>query len=141
MQNMPQLASIKREGQPEEFGADTGLPDGYADPVLYVNTSGFLPLGHRLLVKPDTVEKRTSGGLYLPQEVTGRDEMAQVKGVVVAVGEGCWKDTTSADWAKPGDRIVFGKYSGLQYDGADAIKYRILNDLDVVGLEVENATR
>lgn len=102
------------------------------------NTSGFLPLGHRLLVRPDTVEKRTSGGLYLPQEVTGRDEMAQVKGVVVAVGEGCWKDTTSAEWAKPGDRIVFGKYSGLQYDGADAIKYRILNDLDVVGLEVEN---
>jgi chaperonin GroES len=109
-----------------------------AKPEVRPNTSGFLPLGHRLLVKPDTVEKRTSGGLYLPQEVTGRDEMAQVKGVVVAVGEGCWKDTTSADWAKPGDRIVFGKYSGLQYDGADAIKYRILNDLDVVGLEVEN---
>ena len=103
------------------------------------NTSGFLPLGHRLLVRPDTVEKRTAGGLYLPPETTGRDEMAQVKGVVVAVGEGCWRDTTSTEWAKPGDRIVFGKYSGLQYDGADAVKYRILNDLDVVGLEVENA--
>jgi co-chaperonin GroES (HSP10) len=105
------------------------------------NTSGFLPLGHRLLVLPDSVEQKTQSGIVLVQETTGRDEMAQVKGVVVAVGDGCWKDTTSTEWAKPGDRIVFGKYSGLQYAGADAVKYRILNDLDVVGLEVENAAR
>jgi co-chaperonin GroES (HSP10) len=105
------------------------------------NTSGFIPLGHRLLVLPDSVETKTASGLVLVQETTGRDEMAQVKGVVVAVGAGCWKDTTSAEWAKPGDRIVFGKYSGLQYKGSDDVKYRILNDLDIVGLEVENAAR
>lgn len=102
------------------------------------NESGFLPLGHRLLVKPDVVQKRTAGGLYLPEETTERDEMAQVKGTVIAVGNGCWKDTTVSEWAKPGDRIVFGKYSGLLWSGHDGEKYRILNDLDVVGLEIEN---
>lgn len=101
------------------------------------NTSGFQPLGHRLLVKPDSVEKQTPSGIVLPEETTGRDEMAQVKGTVVAVGDGCWKDTTVGDWCKPGDRIVFGKYSGLLWAGHDGAKYRILNDLDVVGLEME----
>lgn len=104
------------------------------------NRSGFLPLGHRLLVKPDTVETKTQSGIVLVQETTGRDEMAQVRGTLVAVGDGCWKDTTASDWAKPGDRIVFGKYSGLMWEGADGEKYRILNDLDIVGLEVQNAT-
>src|SRR5579885_1538635 len=102
------------------------------------NKSGFLPLGHRLLVLPDAVEEKTASGIVLARETTGRDEMAQVKGTVVAVGDGCWKDTTSGDWCKPGDRIVYGKYSGLMWDGHDKQKYRILNDLDVVGLEVKN---
>jgi co-chaperonin GroES (HSP10) len=102
------------------------------------NTSGFIPLGHRLLVLPDSVEKKTGSGIVLVEETTGRDEMAQVKGTVVAVGDGCWKDTPTAEWAKPGDRIVFGKFAGLLYSGSDGAKYRILNDLDVVGLEVEN---
>lgn len=100
------------------------------------NSSGFIPLGHRLLVLPDAIEKKTASGLVLVQETTGRDEMAQVKGTLIAVGEGCWKDTTAKDWAKPGDRIVYGKYSGLMWDGVDGQKYRILNDLDVVGMEV-----
>lgn len=60
--------------------------------------------------------------------------MAQVKGTVVAVGDGCWKDTATSDWCAVGDQIVFGKYAGLLWEGVDGKKYRILNDLDVVGL-------
>ena len=102
------------------------------------NDSGFKPLGHRLLVLPEEVKKRTSGGLYLPEDTTGKAEMAQVKGTLIAVGDGCWLDTPTPNWAKPGDKIVFGKYAGLLWEGADGQKYRILNDLDVVGLEVQN---
>ena len=102
------------------------------------NKSGFLPLGHRLLVLPESVEKKTASGIVLAMETTGREEMAQVKGTLVAVGDGCWKDTPTGDWAKPGDKIVYGKYAGLLWDGVDGNKYRILNDLDVVGLEVGN---
>jgi co-chaperonin GroES (HSP10) len=105
-----------------------------------INESGFIPVGHRLLVLPDFVENKI-GSFYVPDEFVGKEEMAQIKGTLVAVGGGCWKDTTISDWAKPGDRIVFGKYSGLQWKGSDGKKYRILNDLDVVGLEVSNVDR
>jgi len=108
-----------------------------------MNKSGFIPVGHRLLVKPDSVEKQTESGIVLVQETTGRDEMAQVRGTAIAIGAGCWLDTPGArelgQWVKPGDRVVFGKYSGLPWKGTDGANYRILNDLDVVGLlEEEN---
>lgn len=98
------------------------------------NESGFKPLGHRVLVLPDSVETVTAGGIVLAREITGREEMAQVRGVVVEVGEGCWKDTSTSDWARAGESVVFGKYAGLMWEGSDGKKYRILNDLDIVGL-------
>jgi chaperonin GroES len=103
------------------------------------NTSGFIPLGHRLLVLPDSVEVKTKTGIVLVTETTGREEMAQVKGTVVALGNGCWKDTPTQNWAKVGDRVIYGKYAGLLWPGEDGQKYRILNDLDIVGLGVQNA--
>jgi len=105
------------------------------------NTSGFIPVGYRLLVMPISVPKKSAGGIELVEETTGRDEMAQIKGRLIAVGDGCWKDTPkAADYPKPGDQIVFGKYAGLPWLGHDGGKYRILNDTDVIGLEVENAS-
>jgi chaperonin GroES len=103
----------------------------------FSNISGFIPLGHRVLVLPDVIEKKTESGIILALDTVGREDMAQIKGTVIAIGDGCWKDTTTSDWAAPGDRIVFGKYSGLVWEGSDGQKYRILNDLDVVGLITE----
>ncbi len=103
-----------------------------------VNESGIIPLGHRLVVLPDSVEEKTESGLVLVRETTGREEMAQVRGVVVSVGDGCWADTPSKAWCVEGDRVVFGKYAGIKIIGADKQAYRILNDLDVIGLEQNN---
>lgn len=106
------------------------------------NTSGFIPVGHRLLVLPDKAARVSAGGIELVEETTGRDEMAQIRGIAIAVGAGCWLDTPGAkelgQWVKPGDRVIFGKYSGLPWLGRDGDKYRIINDLDVVGLEVSD---
>lgn len=103
------------------------------------NTSGFIPVGWRCLVMPIATPKRSAGGIELVEETTGRDEMAQIKGVLIAVGDGCWKDTPKGgDYPQPGAQVVFGKYSGLPWLGHDGAKYRILNDVDVIGLEVKN---
>lgn len=98
------------------------------------NDSGFKPLGHRVLVVPDAIEEITAGGIVLATNTKGREEMAQVKGTVIAVGPTCWRGTGAENWCKAGDQIVFGKYAGLPWEGADGKKYRILNDLDIVGL-------
>jgi chaperonin GroES len=99
------------------------------------NESGFHPVGFRVLVLPDAVDEKTAGGIIIARDTKGREDMAQVKGTVVEVGPCCWDNQSTSNWAKAGDRIVFGKYSGLAYKGKDGKDYRIINDTDVVGLE------
>lgn len=106
------------------------------------NTSGIYPLGDRVLIRPDEIEKTSPGGIIIvdPEE---RHAMAQSIGTVVAVGPDCWVDhvergpvgvTTvgfSGPFAKPGDRVCFAKYGGLQVPGKDGQPYRIMNDVDI----------
>lgn len=98
------------------------------------NTSGIHPKGHRVLILPDPVEEVTQSGIILSVgENRDRERLAQLKGTIVEVGDSAWLDQPSP-WAKVGDHVIFGKYSGLIYDGADEKEYRIINDLDVVAL-------
>lgn len=98
------------------------------------NTSGIHPKGHRVLILPDPVEEVTQSGIILSVgQERDRERLAQLKGTIVEVGDSAWLDQPSP-WAKVGDHVIFGKYSGLIYDGNDEKEYRIINDLDVVAI-------
>jgi len=98
------------------------------------NTSGIHPKGHRVLIKPDSVEEVSESGIVLSVGQTAeRERLAQLKGTVIEVGNTAWHDQPEP-WAKTGDRIIFGKYSGLIYKGDDQEEYRIISDLDVVAV-------
>ena len=98
------------------------------------NESGLIPVGHRVLLLPEVIEKTTASGIILADEYKDKAQMAQIIATVVAVGDGCWLDTVVANWCEVGDRVVIGKFAGLLYDGADEKKYRIVNDMDIVAL-------
>ncbi len=104
------------------------------------NTSGIIPVGHRLLVKPAQVEEKTESGIIVSVGVQAdRERLAQIKGVVVAVGSTAYSDQPTP-WCKEGDFITFGKYSGLIYKGDETLdgeEYRVINDLDVVAIHEE----
>jgi co-chaperonin GroES (HSP10) len=98
------------------------------------NTSGIHPKGHRVLILPDPVEEVSKSGIILSVgENRDRERLAQLKGTIVEVGNTAWLDQPSP-WANEGDHVIFGKYSGLIYQGADEKEYRIINDLDVVAI-------
>jgi len=99
-----------------------------------INTSGIHPKGHRVLILPDPVEEVTQSGIILSVgENRDRERLAQLKGTIVELGNTAWLDQPSP-WANEGDHVIFGKYSGLIYQGDDGKEYRIINDLDVVAL-------
>jgi co-chaperonin GroES (HSP10) len=99
-----------------------------------INTSGIHPKGHRVLILPDPVEEVTQSGIILSVgENRDRERLAQLKGTIVELGNTAWLDQPSP-WANEGDHVIFGKYSGLIYQGDDDKEYRIINDLDVVAL-------
>jgi len=101
-----------------------------------LNTSGFEPLDLRVLVLPDPIEERTSGGIILPDAKKERDKFAQQLGTLIAVGENAWEEASGRSpnfrRPRPGERIVFSRYGGVLIEGRDGKEYRLMNDIDIV---------
>ena len=99
-----------------------------------MNTSGWKPTGHRVLVRVTQIEEVTQGGIIIPQDVTKREQLGQDGGIVVEVGNTAYSDQESP-WCKVGDYVKFGRYAGQLIspkEAKDGIEYRVLNDLDIV---------
>jgi chaperonin GroES len=103
------------------------------------NKSGIWPVGHRVLVKPFELEEATESGIIVrTAQQKDREQLAQMKGIVVAIGTTAYSDQPAA-WCKVGDTITFGKFCGLIYkddETEDHEEYRVINDLDVVAVHL-----
>lgn len=82
------------------------------------------PLHDRVIVKRLEEEKKTAGGIIIPDNAAEKP----VRGEVVAVGPGKKSEDgkTIAMDVKTGDVILFGKYSGseVKVDGQDLLVMR-----------------
>lgn len=101
-----------------------------------MNNSGLKPLEFNVLVKPDTVEERTAGGVFLPDAAKDREKHAATKGTIIALAPLAFEDIMSDDeaWPKPGDRCLISRHAGVFVKGEDDVEYRIVKDKDVVAL-------
>jgi co-chaperonin GroES (HSP10) len=102
------------------------------------NTSGINPKGNKILVLPEEVETTSKGGILLVEDTVEKEEMAQVYGKCVAVGDMCFAGCVEP-WCVPGDRIIFAKYSGQFFKGLDGKMYRLIRDKEVIAT-VDQAT-
>ena len=119
-----------------------------------MNKSGVNPVGDRVLVKPDVINEKTEGGIIIPNEFKDKHQLAQMAGVLVAVGPDAWTHTVtvieryidgawkpverktsgySVPFAEVGDRVCFAQYNGRNFEGSDGETYRLLNDEDITG--------
>ncbi|HNW33198.1 MAG TPA: co-chaperone GroES [Candidatus Dojkabacteria bacterium] len=75
------------------------------------------PIGSRVLVSPDKVDEKTTGGLILPP--TSTEDQKPETGIIVKLGEGKVKGKQMEFNVKVGDRVYFKKYSPdeLEIDG------------------------
>jgi chaperonin GroES len=91
----------------------------------------FRPLQDRILVRRVTGEDKTAGGIIIPETAKEKPQ----EGEVVAIGSG--KRTEEGKVhpldVKPGDRILFGKYSGSEIK-VDGEEHLILREDEVLGV-------
>ena len=91
----------------------------------------FKPLHDRVLVRRIESDEKTKGGLIIPD--TAKEKPAE--GEIISVGDGARKDSGEliAPSVKPGDRILFGKWSGteVKISGED---YLIMKESDIMGI-------
>jgi len=91
----------------------------------------FRPLHDRVVVKRVEEEGKTKGGIIIPDTVQEKP----MEGEIVAVGPGARdeKGTIVPLDVKPGDRILFGKWSGseVKLDGEELL---IMKESDIMGI-------
>jgi co-chaperonin GroES (HSP10) len=100
-----------------------------------MNTSGIKAVGWTVLVKPAAIEKTSASGIILnaPSE-EDRVQLAQIFGEVVEFGPIAWKDE-GVNRCEVGNKVIFRRYAGEQFDGDDGIKYRLMNDKDILAIK------
>ncbi len=91
----------------------------------------FRPLHDRVVVKRLEGEEKTKGGIIIPDNAKEKPQ----EGTIMAVGPGGRDEAgklTPID-VKPGDKILFGKWSGteVKVDGEDLL---IMKESDIMGV-------
>ena len=91
----------------------------------------FRPLHDRVVVRRIEEDTKTAGGIIIPD--TAKEKPQQ--GEIIAVGPGARdeKGQVAALEVKPGDRVLFGKWSGteVKIDGQDLL---IMKESDILGV-------
>ncbi|MEL6663390.1 MAG: co-chaperone GroES, partial [Pseudomonadota bacterium] len=91
----------------------------------------FRPLHDRVLVRRIEESEKTAGGIIIPDTAKEKPQ----EGEVIAVGNGAIGDDNErvALEVKPGDRILFGKWSGSEVtlDGEELL---IMKESDILGI-------
>ena len=91
----------------------------------------FRPLHDRVVIRRVDAEEKTKGGIIIPDTAKEKPQ----EGEVIAAGPGARDESgkvTPLD-LQPGDRILFGKWSGteVRIDGEDLL---IMKESDIMGI-------
>jgi chaperonin GroES len=89
------------------------------------------PLNDRVLVTRIEGEKKTAGGIIIPDTAKEKPQ----EGKVIAVGPGKLNDEgkrVPLD-VKKGDRVLFSKYGGTEIK-LDGVEHLILREDDILGI-------
>jgi chaperonin GroES len=91
----------------------------------------FRPLHDRVVVKRIDAEQKSAGGIIIPDTAKEKPQ----EGVVIAVGPGARNERGElvAIDLKPGDRVLFGKWSGteVKLEGEELL---IMKESDIMGV-------
>ena len=91
----------------------------------------FRPLHDRVVVRRIDAEEKTAGGIIIPDTAKEKPQ----EGEVVAAGPGARDEKGNLQLLglKPGDRVLFGKWSGteVKIEGEDLL---IMKESDVLGV-------
>ena len=98
----------------------------------------FRPLHDRVVVRRIDAEEKTKGGIIIPDTAKEKPQ----EGEVIAVGPGVRGENGTVQLLdlQPGDRVLFGKWSGteVRLDGEDLL---IMKESDIMGVIEQSAAQ
>lgn len=91
----------------------------------------LVPLGDRVVLKRAEAEKKTAGGIVLPDSATDKPQ----RGEVIAVGEGHVKNNGNRVGltVKAGDEVIFSSYAGDEFKVGEQT-YLLMRESDILAV-------
>ena len=91
----------------------------------------LVPLGDRVVLKRAEAEKKTAGGIVLPDSATDKPQ----RGEVIAAGEGHVKNNglRVGLTVKAGDEVIFSSYAGDEFKVGDQT-YLLMRESDILAV-------
>ncbi len=83
------------------------------------------PLEDRVLIKPVEEKEKKLGSIIVPETAKEKPQV----GIVEAVGT----DEELRKIVKTGDKVIYGKYSGTEFD-LNGVNYLIIQKSDLLGV-------
>ena len=90
------------------------------------------PLGDRILVVRAEEEKKTKGGILIPD--TAKEKPQEGKVIAVGPGKVNEKGERIPLDVKKGDRVLFGKYAGNEIK-IDGVEHLIMQEDDILAIQ------
>ena len=100
------------------------------------------PEGVKVIVKPETTEEMTGGGIIIPPSVREQHDIAITRGELLCIGPKAEvvfakeADGITKRSAKTGDKVVYARYGGAELavkaKSGKRVPLRVLNDEDVI---------
>lgn len=127
-----------RVGQsPDEHDINVEIDETWLENIVF--PEGLEPTLWRMIVMPLTAPEKSAGGIMLPASSQDAQVWAQYIGVIVAMGELCWKapqykqfdDYDKIEWPKVGDLVMFAKQAPFRFE-KDGRKFVMVNDNEVL---------
>ena len=102
-------------------------------PPLEAYKPGIKPTGFNILVGLPFKEVTTLGGIIIPDNVSERDRLSEVRGRILAMSPAFFDFADFPEDQKPkvGDAVVFARFAGVVTEGEDGSELRLLLDKDV----------
>jgi len=127
----PKKALKKKAINKKPLGSSTPKRELNSRSKTTSNKAGVMPLGDRVLVKPQPTETTTSFGIIIPDTAKEKPET----GMVVAVGPGrkLESGTVQAVGVKVGDKVMFNKY-GFDEIKIAGVEYYLISEANILAI-------
>lgn len=91
------------------------------------------PVEYKVLIELEKLEEKTIGGIIIPDARLERDQMAQTRATLIAVGGNAFSDWIGTI-PKVGDKVLVDKYAGTRPDKDESNPLRLCMDKDICAI-------
>ena len=111
-------------------------------PKVSETNPGMKPLEFNCLVLPRVVQRQRASGIYVPENAAQREDEGGDEGLLIAISPLAFN---VQDFPIPeavpqiGQHVMFARYAGKSFVGADGRVYRVMKDKEIVGIRTAEA--